>query len=285
MKSKLKETVYTSESGLRSPFKLIREILNDLKAAHALGIRLTKRNIKVLYRQSLFGYMWTVVPPLFTSLIWVFLNSQNIVNIEVVGMPYPLFVLTGTMLWQIFSESVTAPLKGVNSGRALLAKINFPRESLVLTGIYEVVFNSFIKIILILIIFTFYGFTFSLTAFYALFGVTSLIVFGSMIGLVLTPLGMLYTDINRGIAVVLQFAIYLSPVIYPEPKSGIAANLMEFNPVAPLITTTRNLLLGDPISTGLNDFVFISLFSVILFLFALFFYRLAMPIIIERAGS
>lgn len=280
----MKETIYTPESGIRNPAKLLRDMFFDLKEAHALGMRLTKRNIKAMYRQSMLGYVWSVVPPLLTSLVWVFLNGQNVVNIAATDVPYPLFVITGTMLWQIFAESVSAPLNGVTSGKSMLAKINFPRESLILTGIYTVLFNTLIKIGLILLVFVFYGFMPGLSAFFALFGILSLIIFGSMIGLLLTPIGMLYTDIKQGIGVVLKFAIYLTPVIYPEPKSGMAARLMEFNPVAPLITTTRNLLLDTP-APRVNDFIIISAVSIILFLLGLFFYRMAMPIIIERVGS
>lgn len=284
MKHQLKETVYSADSGIRNPVKLFWDMIADLKESHALGLRLTKRNIKAIYRQSMLGYVWSVLPPLFTSLVWVFLNGQNVVNIAVTDVPYPLFVITGTMLWQIFSESVSAPLKGVGSGKAMMAKINFPREALILTGIYEVLFNSLIKIGLILLVFAVYGFLPGLNAFFAIFGILSLIIFGSTIGLLLTPMGMLYTDVKQGIAVVLKFAIYLTPVIYPEPKSGIAADLMQFNPVAPLITTTRNLLLNTP-APRFDDFIFISAISVVLFILGLFLYRIAMPIIIERVGS
>jgi lipopolysaccharide transport system permease protein len=173
-------------------------------------------------------------------MVWVFLNGQNIVSIADPGVPYPLFVLTGTLLWQMFSESVNAPFRGVGSGRSMLAKINFPRESLLLSGMYETIFNTLIK------------------------------------------LG--YSDITRIIGVVLQFAIYLTPVIYPEPKAGIAAQLMKFNPVAPILTTTRDWLLNTPTS-GLNSFLVITLVALVLYILGMFFYRLAMPIVIERVGS
>lgn len=277
-------TVYTSESGLRNPGKLILEMVLDLKNANALGIRLAKRNIKSLYRQSLLGYVWSVVPPLMTSLVWVFLNSQNVVNFSTGDIPYPLFVLTGTLLWQIFSDSILAPLKGVQTSVSMLSKINFPRESLILTGIYEVLFNTIIKVGLIICIFFYYQFIPGFSVIIAFIGIFSLIILGSMIGLLLTPLGLLYTDIGRGIGIILQFAIYLMPIIYPEPKSGIAAQLMKYNPVAELITVTRNgLLNGSGMDFG--NLIIITILSILLFFVGLFIYRIAMPIIIERIGS
>lgn len=279
-----KVTIYSPDSGIRQPAKLVRDMISDLKEAHELGIRLAKRNIKALYRQSVLGYLWTVIPPLVTSMVWIFLNSQNVVSIPSTDAPYPIFVFVGTMLWQIFAESVSAPLKGVTSGKSMLAKINFPRESLVLTGIYEVLFNTMIKSGLIVLIFLYYGYMPGVSALFAIVGILVLIIFGSMIGLLLTPVGMLYTDINRGITIVLQFAIYLTPVIYAAPKSGLAGQLMKFNPVAPLLTTTRDMLLNTP-TAGIDSFIIIAVTSIVLFVVGLFFFRIAMPIVIERVGG
>ena len=173
------------------------------------------------------------------------------------------------MLWQVFSESVSSPLKGVATGKSMLAKINFPRESLLLAGMYETAFNTLIKIGLLIMIFAFYLYLPPVTALFSLVGLIALMILGNTIGILLTPIGMLYTDIQRGIGVVLQFAIYLTPVIYPEPKSG---------------TTTRNFLLGTE-APQVSTFIAISIIALVLYIIGLFFYRLAMPIVIERVGS
>ncbi|CAN5398671.1 N/A [soil metagenome] len=275
--------IYSAESGISNPGKMIKSMIYDFEKSNALGLCLAKRNINALYRQSLLGYIWSVVPPLMTSLVWVFLNSQNVVSFSTGDIPYPLFVLTGTLLWQIFSESILAPLKGVQTSLSMLTKINFPRESLILTGIYEVLFNSFIKLALIVGIFLYYNIVPGPSVVIALLGIITIIIFGSTIGLLLTPIGLLYSDIGRGIGVILQFAIYLTPVIYPEPKSGIAAAFMKYNPLAELITITRNGLLESGFETG--NLIFISILSFFMFLMGMFIYRIAMPIIIERVGS
>ncbi|WPP52635.1 ABC transporter permease [Catalinimonas niigatensis] len=281
---KVKRIVYTPESGIRNPRLLLEDFMESLPQMHALGYRLFLRNLKGMYRQSLLGLFWSVIPPLVTSLIWIFLNGQRVVDIDVPGISYPLFVIIGTILWQTFAEGVNGPVRGVTMGKSMLAKINFPRESLILSGIYEVIFNVLIKIGLIALVFVTFQQMPAWSTLFSLLGFASLILLGSTIGLLLTPLAMLYNDIQKGIVIVLQFAIYLTPVIYPEPKSGLAAQLMQFNPVAPLLTTTRNLLIGAP-TPNLETFFWVSGASVVLFLLGLLVYRLAMPIIIERIGS
>jgi len=103
--------------------------------ARELAWRLLVRNISAQYRQSLLGYAWAFIPPLFASLIWIFLHSQRILGIGDTGMPCPVFVIIGTVLWQTFTEALNSPLQMVNQSKAMLAKINFPREALILTGV------------------------------------------------------------------------------------------------------------------------------------------------------
>jgi lipopolysaccharide transport system permease protein len=91
----------------------------DLKSSRELAWRLFVRDITAQYRQSIFGIFWAFVPPLITSLVFILLQSNNILNIGETDIPYPVYVLVGTILWQLFSESLNAPLKN-SSGKDLL---------------------------------------------------------------------------------------------------------------------------------------------------------------------
>jgi lipopolysaccharide transport system permease protein len=284
MDQHLKITKYSSKASNRSILRHIKAIIEDLPQSHELGLRLAKRNIKALYRQSLLGVTWALVPPIVTAALWIFLRGNNVMSMGDTGLPYPLFVLIGTMLWQIFTESVNAPLKAVTTNRSMLIKINIPREALLLSGIYEVLFNVAIKIILLLAVVVYYDVTFTISLLYALGGMMVIILCGFSIGLLLTPVGMLYQDIQRGLIIVLPFLMYLTPVIYATPSSGIVSKLMMFNPMASILGETRNWLTSNP-ATDLNlFFLFASLFLVLSLLGTILF-RIAMPIIIERIGS
>jgi lipopolysaccharide transport system permease protein len=63
----------------------------DLLASRELAWRLLVRNISAQYRQSLLGYAWAFVPPIFTSLIWIFLQSQKVLGVGDTGMPYVVY--------------------------------------------------------------------------------------------------------------------------------------------------------------------------------------------------
>lgn len=285
MSMKQKITIYTAEAAKNSILSHLCDVIYSLPQAHELGLRLFKRNLKALYRQSLLGFGWALLPPIATAALWIFLRGSNVVNMEDTSVSYPVFVLTGTILWQILSESILAPLAQVTDNRAMLSKINIPREGLLLAGIYELLFNIGIKALLLAFIYVFFHQTVSVSGLLlAPLGIFAISLAGFSIGLVLTPLGMLYKDINRGLALLLPFFMYLTPVVYPVPRGGTIGLIMRWNPLAPLITQTRNWLTAQPV----NDMPIFWLYTLafgLLFLFALVIYRLSMPMIIERIGS
>lgn len=66
------------------------------------------------YRQMILGYMWAFLAPILTTLIWVFLDAQKIFDVGEIGVPYPVYVLTATILWQIFVDAMNSPLQQVD---------------------------------------------------------------------------------------------------------------------------------------------------------------------------
>lgn len=280
-----KITIYSASSNNYSLFNHITAIYTGLPKAHELGLRLFKRNLKALYRQSLLGFGWAILPPLATAGLWIFLRSGNVVSVADTGISYPVFVLTGTILWQIFSEAISAPLSQITENKAMLSKINIPREGLLLSGIYQLGFNTVVKLLMLTLIYLVFGQSISLVSLtFAPFGIFCIGLAGFSIGLTLTPLGMLYQDINRGLGVALPFLMYLTPVVYPVPTEGIIGFIMKLNPLAIFISQTRNWLTGQPVQEMFSFGVYTLAFS-LLFVISLVVYRLAMPMIIERMGA
>src|SRR5690606_16214425 len=242
MEQHQKVTVYSPESGLRRPFELIRSIFVDLVNSRELAWRLFVRNFSAMYRQSLLGFVWALIPPLLTASVWVFLNGQRVINVDDPGVPYPAFVLTSVLLWSVFAQSLVTPITSVIQGRSILVKINFPRESLVLAGLLQILFDFLVRLVLSVIVLIVFNVIIALTAWLAPFCVLSLVVLGTCLGIILLPLGMLSTAIQKIILAITPFWMLLTPVIYPAPRSGIATMLNKFNPVSPLLSTTRDWL-------------------------------------------
>lgn len=285
MATELKEVIYSARAATRNPIKVFGQVRGEWKEAMQLGYRLASRNITAQYRQSILGLFWAVLPPLVNSLVWIILQSQQVLEFKALPVPYPVFVFCGTLLWQLFNKSITLVLSSAQSNKGLLSKINFPREALIFSAIYEILFNAIISLVIIFVALLAFGIPMGWHTLFALFGVLSIVLFGVMLGLWLFPLSMLYRDIQMGLPIVLQFAMYLTPVIYPMPDYSGWGKILAFNPFTPLLQTTRNWLLGLPTDTFFYGFLITIGISLAFLMAGLVLYRLAMTIIIERIGS
>ncbi|MGO1752173.1 MAG: ABC transporter permease [Psychroflexus sp.] len=275
--------IYQKETNRNIP-KLLKETLRDLNKSRFLAFQLAKRDISAQYRQSYLGVLWAFVTPLATAFVWMFLNSSGTVKLTDTGIPYPVYAFAGTLLWSIITESINSPIQSTNSAKSILTKINFPKEALITSGILKLLFNSSIKVILLLIFVFAYGIGLNWGLLLFPFAILGGIIIGSTIGLLLTPIGMLYQDISKLITFGMQFVMYVTPVVYAIPNSGIMKNFMELNPLTPIIMVGRNLAVGLPLEY-LTYFLIVIAVCTPLFFLALVFYRISIPIFVERLSA
>jgi lipopolysaccharide transport system permease protein len=276
--------IYTPKSSLRSPVVMAREMWRDLLASRELGWRLMVRDIKAQYRQSFLGIFWAFLPPIATGLIFVILNSRKVINISETDIPYPAFVMFGTVLWQVFADSLNAPLKVVTASKAMLAKINFPGEALILCGIGKTLFSCSIKLLVLAAVFIVFKIPATWGLPLSLAALTVLILLGTTFGLLLTPVGLLYTDIAQGLNVLIGLWFFLTPVVYPAPRNFPFSLLATLNPVSPILVGTRDLATQGILRNPVSFFVVTGSMFVVLFL-AWVIYRLAIPILVERMSA
>ena len=259
-------------------------MLIDTKKSVPLGIRLFKRNLKAMYRQSLFGILWAFVPPIMLALVWVFLNGQKIINVDQPVVPYPAFVMTSILLWSVFAQAIVMPTNVMSEGKSILVKINFPRESLLISGLCQICFDFLIKAVLIAVILVFFQVFPKITLFLVPVGILMLALLGVAIGLLFLPISLLYSDIQRFLVAILPFWMLLTPVVYPEPRTGLGQQINVFNPVSTLLSTTRDWLFVGEVD-NLSVFLITSVIIIISTIIGLLLFRLAIPFIIERSGS
>jgi len=280
----LREVVYTSESQLRKPGRLLRNMIQDLVASRELAWRLFVRDVSAQYRQTALGYFWAIFPPLLTGVIFILLNSANVLRIEKIEVPYPVYVIIGTISYSLFVDALNAPLKVVNASRAILIKINFPREALLLAALGHVLLSLAIKLVLIVAIFAIFKVSIQQTALLVPIPLAGLMLAGMMMGIMLVPLEALFKDITHGLVVVTTGLMFITPVAYPPPKEGLLSTIVAYNPLTPLIMSVReSILIGQSDYTG--SMLTILLLTVVLTFIGWVLFRLALPIIIERLGS
>lgn len=280
----LRVRVITPHSGLEAFRDAVQELGSNSKQARSLAWRFFLRDTKADHRQSLLGYFWLVVPALANAVVWVFLNNQRVIHIDTGDVPYPLFVLSGVILWAAFNGSLVAMLGVISSARSFLGKVNFPHEALVYSAVLKAGLDALLASLVLIPALLFFGTGFRSEILLFPLALLVSIAAGSAIGLALVPIAALYGDVSRGVQLILRFAFFLAPVIFALPAGGIARRIMMLNPATPIIVTGRSWLTGtaEAMPTGM---LLVMTLSAVILAAGLIVYKVTLPHLIERIGA
>ena len=278
------EILYTPVPLLRQPLTFVRGMMRDLFAARHLAYRLLIRNLASQYRRSMFGYVWAFVTPIVATGGFVFLNSHQVLQIAETNVPYEIYVFVGILLWQTFTDAFRYPLEWVSEFRLVLGRVNFPREALILGALGQVLIQLGIRIVLLVLVFFWFRVGLTLTIVLAPVVLGALIGLGLMFGVWLVPVGLLYGDVEKGIHLVTMLWFLMTPVIYPPPASWPGTLLNQVNPVSPLLTTAREVLVGGSL-TQLTGFFTVVSGTVLCLFIGWVLFRLALPHVVDRVAS
>src|SRR6185436_5487168 len=192
----------------------VRLNLAELWRFRELLYFLTLRDIKVRYKQTLLGIAWVLLQPLLTMLIFT-LVFNRFVRVDTGAMPYPLFALSGLMLWLFFSNAVTNSAASLVLNAQLITKVYFPRMYIpAATGGTGLV-DSGISLLLLIVVAVYYGTTLTLTALLLPVFILMMDLFALGVGLIFASLTVKYSDLRHALPFLIQLWMFASPVVYP----------------------------------------------------------------------
>jgi lipopolysaccharide transport system permease protein len=276
--------VYSADTNAKISLATFKLMFSDLRKAHGLAYQWSKRDITSQYRESYFGILWAFIGPLVNAGAWILMQWFGIIKLESTGMPYAAFVFSGTIMWQIFTEAVSTPLSSINAAKSILSKLNFPREAVLLNGIYKGIFNTIIKVVILIPVMILIGVYPDWKIIFFPFLILTIILVGNTIGMFLIPMGSLFNDIGRMVPIATRVLMFVTPVVYAIPENGTLATIFHWNFMTPLITTGRDLLNGNSLAYVLSD-TYIILFSFVLLLLGWFMVKKTLPTLIERMDA
>jgi ABC-type polysaccharide/polyol phosphate export permease len=211
-----------------------------------LVLALVARELKVRYRRSAIGFVWTMLQPLLMMLVLqVVFNSLFRFRLDYGN--YPVFALAGLLFWNFFSQSIVASMNSLKGNSLLLRKLPIPKEvfplATVISGVINLCF-ALVPLLLILLV-TRHPMTPALLFLPVSILLAALFTLGA--GLLLSPLAVFFSDVVEMIGVVLSILMYLTPVIYPMKilKDSPYLPIVRFNPVRSILEVFR-----DPIYLG-----------------------------------
>lgn len=280
--------VYEAQSALRQPLQLLFGVIRDLIATRQLAWTLAVRDIKAQYRQSLLGLGWMILPPLFFTVGMAVLQQNNVVSLQgPEGIPFPAYVLVGTSLWQIFMAAVNGPISALMAAKGILTRVNFPRETVLFAEFFKILFNVAIQAVLIVCALLYFRVVPDWTIVFFPIALLALLALGGVFGVWLAPVGLLYKDVSNALPIVGYVWMVLTPVLMTVDDlapGGLYATIVRYNPVTPVLSLARELLTGMPI-TSLTGTVIVFACALVGLAAGFIYFRVAMPIVIERWSS
>jgi lipopolysaccharide transport system permease protein len=225
--------------------------LNEVWQYRDLLMLFVRRDVVTVYKQTILGPLWYLIQPLFTSITFTIIFN-NVAGIETGTVPPFLFNLAGITIWNYFTACLNGTSNTFAANAGIFGKVYFPRiispisvviSNLIKFGIQFAIFMAFY------IYFYWKGAAVSLNSLVLFFPflVVLMGVLGLGLGMFISSLVTKYRDLNYLISFGVQLLMYLSAVVYPmaliKEKMPQYAWLVEYNPLAYIIETSRYLLL------------------------------------------
>lgn len=220
--------------------------LGELWAFRELLYFLTLRDIKVRYKQTLMGVAWVIIQPLTTVLIFT-LVFNRFVRLETGSLPYPLFALSGLLLWLFFANAVTNSTHSLVSNANLITKVYFPRMFIPAASVGAGLIDLGVAFLLLIVLGFYYGVALTLNILALPLFVLMMALLALGVGLLSAAVTVKYRDLRHALPFIIQLWMFASPVIYP---TSIVPEkwkwLLLINPVAGIIEGFRASLTGLP---------------------------------------
>lgn len=206
---------------------------------------LTLRDIKVRYKQTLMGVAWVIIQPLTTVLIFT-LVFNRFVRLDTGPLPYPLFALSGLLLWLFFANAVTNSTHSLVSNANLITKVYFPRLFIPAASVGAGLVDLGVAFLLLIALSFYYGVALTLNVLVLPLFVLMMALLALGVGLLSAAVTVKYRDLRHALPFIIQLWMFASPVIYPTsivpPKWKW---LVTINPVAGIIEGFRASLTGS----------------------------------------
>ena len=257
-----------------------REMIAEMVDSRELTWRLFLRDFSARYRQSVLGYIWAILPALVTTATFTWLNRSHVLPIAGTTLPYPVFVLLGMTVWQLFASGLTNATNSLVGASALITKINFPRETLVISAYGQAIFEFGIRIFLLAAAFALYRVVPAWTIILIPLVMIPLSLLTLGLGCVFALINGVMRDAGQVVTFLLTFWMFLTPVVYPV-KPGSHSLLNVVNPVSPFVIAAQDLATTGHLTQPLN-FAIGCAVSVVVFLLGWRVFHLTEPRIVER---
>lgn len=204
---------------------------------------LVTRDLKVRYRRSTIGFLWTMLQPLLTMGVLAVVFSA-VFRFEIRN--YPVYALSGILFWNFFSQSVVSSMNSLKVNAGLLRKLPLPKAVFPVAAVISGLINLLLALVPLLAILIVTGHPLRPALLFLPVSILLAVAFTLGAGLLLSPLAAFFSDVVELVNVFLVMAMYLTPVFYPQEIIPLDYRwVVRFNPLRSVLEVFR-----DPIYFG-----------------------------------
>jgi len=198
-----------------------------------------KRDLQVKYSQTVIGLGWTIIQPLTALMIYTFFFGF-LLNWNTDGIPYPIYILSGLLIWNYFSYIANSGTFGLQESSHLIKKIYFPKTIIPLSKVIIAFIELLISLVLLIPLLLYFGQSISWKVVF----IPIILLFATLLALlfVFTTSILAYRkrDILHLVPFILHFGIWFSPVFFssdllPEKYRFV----LDINPISNVIQALR----------------------------------------------
>lgn len=224
--------------------------INNFKKYRFLLVELIKKDIKLKYRRSYLGILWTLLEPILTTVVLTLVFSKAFGR---GGETFPVYILGGRLIYSYFSGTTKSALKSIRSNSAMIKKVYVPKYiyplSTVLSG-YVIFSISLIVLVLSMIVFKV---PFTVNFIGILYPLVMILIMTLGVGMILCTMAVFFRDLEYLWGVILMLIMYCSAIFYDVDKMVGADKrnlwIFKWNPLYAIIVNVRNAIFGQPLDT------------------------------------
>ncbi len=205
----------------------------------------TWRDFKVRYKQTVIGILWALLQPFITMIVFTVFFGK-LAKMPSDGIPYPIFVYVGLLIWHFFSGALSEASNSLVSNKAIITKVYFPRLILPISSTVTRFVDFIIASGILVALMIYYQYTPNLTGLLILpllLIITFIVSIG--LGMFLAAVNVKYRDVRYALPFFIQMLLFLTPVIYPTSIAGNYSWLLAINPMTGVIKAARAAILGN----------------------------------------
>lgn len=205
------------------------------------------RDLKIKYRRSVLGYLWSILNPLMLMVVLTIVFS-NIFRFDIPN--YPVYLLTGQLLFGFFSESTNMAMSSILGGASLIKKVYLPKYIFPISRVLSSFTTMLFSLMALLIVMIATGASFHWTALLLPVVMLYILVFSIGMSLILSVMVVYFRDVQYLYGVFITALNYLTPIFYPASMlPPWLKNLMVFNPMYDFIEMFRKIMIYGQVPT------------------------------------